>query len=330
MSMMRTELTADIPAARLDVFLHGRLPGLSRARIQALIRAGRVTVDGLPESPGRKVRRGTRIVVDMPPPVPADPQPEPIPLDVLYEDRDVVVVNKPAGLVVHPAPGHASGTLVNALLYHCRDLGGVGGERRPGIVHRLDKDTSGVLVAAKHDAALQALAAQFKGGAVEKVYRALVYGQPDPPAGRVETWVGRSVHNRKKMAAEPLHRTGRRRVAGPGRRALSIYRVTETLGPCSLLEVRIETGRTHQIRVHLAHIGHPVVGDSRYGRRRTEGVPAPRQLLHAAELAFRHPRSGARVAFRAPIPADFRAVVDALRQEGKTIREKEHDHTHTS
>jgi 23S rRNA pseudouridine1911/1915/1917 synthase len=300
---------------RFDRVLHGRLPALSRARLQALVRAGHATLDGRPAAPHTTVRAGAPLCLTIPPPVPAQPRPEAIPLNVLYEDCDLLVVNKPSGLVVHPAPGHAGGTLVNALLYHCRDLAGVGGEERPGIVHRLDKDTSGALVVAKHDRALRGLQDAFRAGAVTKVYTALVLGRPDPPTGTIATLVGRSRHDRKKMAVQPPAHTG----AG-GRRAVSHYRLDETLGPCARLTVRIETGRTHQIRVQLAHIGCPVLGDRQYGRR---ALPAPiaalhipRQMLHAARLAFPHPVTRRPIALTAPAPEDMKAVLELLRTTG--------------
>jgi len=290
---------------RLDVWLAGRLPGLSRARVQALIRGGHVTVAGAASRPHAKLRRGMEVAVRIPPAVQAGPEAEDIPLRVLYEDGDIVVIDKPAGLVVHPAAGHPSGTLVNALLHRCRDIAGVGGARRPGIVHRLDKDTTGVMVAAKNDSAMEALAAQFKAGAVAKEYAAVVQGAPRPRAGRIETPIGRSRRDRKKMSARPAR----------GRAAVTRYEVAEELGAHALLRVWIETGRTHQIRVHLAHIGHPVAGDRQYGRRGAAGAreePA-RQMLHARRLSFRHPRGGEPATFEAPLPADMEAFIAALR-----------------
>jgi len=297
--------TAEDAGKRLDVWLHERLPRWSRARLQALIDEGRV------ESPARALTRHTRVRpglacrVTVPPPEEPRLAPEPIPLDVLYEDGDIIVVNKAAGIVVHPAAGHASGTLVNALLYHCRDLAGIGGERRPGIVHRLDKDTSGVMVAAKNEAALHALVGEFKAGRVGKLYLALVAGVPEPAASTIETPIGRARHDRKKMSVNPPR----------GRRAVSHYRVLRAFPDAALLEVRIETGRTHQIRVHLAHLRHPVLGDRQYGSRRLErdaGLAAPRQMLHAARLTIRHPRDGAPRTFEAPLPDDMQTLLDRL------------------
>jgi 23S rRNA pseudouridine1911/1915/1917 synthase len=295
----------DVDAAgagqRLDVWLEHRLPDCSRARVQSLIKTGCVTVDGARVKAHHKGRPGERVEVVLPAPAPALPAPQAIPLDVLFEDRHIIVVNKPPGLVVHPAVGHPDGTLVNALLHHCRDLAGVGGERRPGIVHRLDRDTSGALVAAKHDAAMQALVRQFRSGDVHKEYLAVVHGVPRPAAGTVETLIGRSRHDRKKMSAQPAR----------GRRAVTHYRVTHVAGDFALLHLRIETGRTHQIRVHLAHVGYPIVGDATYGRRR-DLPTAVRQMLHAWRLSFRHPATEEPATFTAPLPPDLLTVLAVL------------------
>ncbi len=292
------------PPTRLDLWLAAQRPAHSRARWQELIRTGDVRVNGRTRKPHGLLREGDRVSWTIPAPRIAKPQPEDIPLDILYEDDDLIVLNKPAGLVVHPAPGHDSGTLVNALLNHCNNLPGIGGERRPGIVHRLDRDTSGVLVAAKSELAMRKLAAQFKRRQVRKEYVALAWGAPRPPRGTIDTLVGRSPYNRKKMSARPQ----------TGRRAVTHYDTEQAFGEVSLLRLRIETGRTHQIRVHLAHIGHPVVGDTQYGRaRKTERpVPATRQMLHAERLAFAHPRTGAALEFSAPLPEDMRGLLAAL------------------
>ena len=293
-------------AARLDAWLAGALPGLSRARLQTLMRAGRVTVDGAPARPSSRPRPGQTVVVDVPPTLPAAPLPEARPLDVVYEDPDIVVLDKPAGLVVHPAPGHAAGTLVNALLHHCRDLAGVGGVERPGIVHRLDKDTTGLLVVAKHDAALAGLARAFRSGGIRKEYLALVHGAPPRLSGTVCAPLGRDPRRRQRMAV----------VAVRGRAATTHYEVAERLGPFTLLRLRIETGRTHQIRVHLAHLGLPLVGDQVYGSaRRDRTVPggAGRPMLHACRLGFAHPRTGAPLDFRRPPHADMSALLARLR-----------------
>ncbi len=303
---METEqnLTAAPNAAgqRLDIWLETQLENLSRSRIQSLIKSGHITVDGHTVKPHQKIQAGMCVRVAPPPPVPVALAAENIPLAVLHEDADIIVINKPAGLVVHPAAGHPSGTLVNALLYHCHDLAGIGGELRPGIVHRLDRDTTGAMVVAKHERALAALVDQFKAGQVQKEYIALVHGIPKQPTGTIESLIGRSSHDRKKMSATPTH----------GRHAVTHYRVAETFDAMALLHLRIETGRTHQIRVHLAHVGHPVVGDATYGHRRAV-AGANRQMLHAARLAFTHPRTGKPVSFQAPIPADFQTLLDRLR-----------------
>ena len=301
----RLTATRESCGSRLDVWLEGRLDGLSRTRIQALIRSGHISSPRKALTPHCKVIEGMSVEVRIPPPLPTTIVAEAIPLDILYEDTDIFVVNKSAGLVVHPAAGHRCGTLMNALLYHCRDLNGVGGELRPGIVHRLDKDTSGVMVVAKHDRAMAALVRQFKNGEVKKTYRAIVHGCPCPPSGTVRTLVGRSPHNRKKMSARPKS----------GRPSITHYESVEVFQKCSFLLVRIETGRTHQIRVHMAHIGHPIVGDTQYGRHR-QGPAADRQMLHSSRLAFSHPGLGKQVSFEAPIPDDMLDVLEELRAGG--------------
>ena len=299
-------LTVDAAGVRLDVWLARRCAPLSRSRLQALIVAGQVTVDGRPADARTRTRPGQQVCVNVPPPAAAEPQPEALPLDVVFEDADLLVINKPPGLVVHPAPGHAGGTLVNALLHHCDDLGGVGGVERPGIVHRLDKDTSGLMVVAKHDAAHLALAAQFQTGDVGRCYLALVHGRPARAQGTIETTIGRHPVDRKRMAANPPR----------GKPAISHYEVVENLGGITLMRVRLETGRTHQIRVHLAHLGLPIIGDPVYGSRARDravpGVPA-RQMLHAAELAFDHPADGRRLVFQRPPPADMTDLMARLR-----------------
>ena len=307
-----SSLTVDRSGAgeRLDKWLALHVPSLSRSRIQALVKSGHITVDGRCAKPHHRLATNAEIRVVIPPPVAVDVAPEDIPLDVLYEDADVIVVNKPPGLVVHPAPGHPGGTLVNALLHHCRDLGTIGGDLRPGIVHRLDKDTSGVMVVAKNEAALRSLAAQFKRRSIEKRYIALVAGQLHPPAGRVETLIGRSRHDRQKMSARPAR----------GRQAVTTYETIEVLPGASLVRVGLETGRTHQIRVHMSHLGHPVAGDAKYGRSRSVpgcSAPVARQMLHAERLAFRHPRTKSRMEFSAPLPPDMETLVEALRAAGR-------------
>ena len=307
-------IPAETAGQRLDVWLAAALPGFSRARIQALMREGRVTVDAHPVRPSDTAKAGQLVVVEVPPPAPAIPQAEARALDVVYEDADLVVIDKPAGLVVHPAPGHATGTLVNALLHHCDDLAGIGGVERPGIVHRLDKDTTGLLVVAKHDAAMSGLTQAFQSGGVRKEYLAIVHSTPPHASGTVTTLIGRDPTNRKRMAVVREH----------GKKATTHYRVLERFAQAALVEARIETGRTHQIRVHLTHIGAPIAGDSLYGgQRRDRNLPLRpgRPMLHATRLAFAHPITGQPLAFERPMHADMQAVLDALRvaAKGKVI-----------
>jgi 23S rRNA pseudouridine1911/1915/1917 synthase len=314
---------------RLDRLLVNHAPNLSRSRLQALIRAGKVRGGaGTIVDPGTRVKRGERYVLGVPPPEPAEPLPEAIPLAVVHEDEHLIVIDKPAGLVVHPAAGHASGTLVNALIAHCGDsLSGIGGVRRPGIVHRLDKDTSGLLVVAKTDAAHRGLAAQFAShgadGRLERRYLALAWGGLPPRRRIIDAPLARSRSNRTKVgvSTDPAarhavtHLETLQRYGDRGR------------GPvCSLIECRLETGRTHQIRVHLAHIGHPLLGDRVYGAHFAASIgrlPAEaaaalnamgRQALHAALLGFVHPVTGRRHRFESRPPADFERLLDALRQ----------------
>ncbi len=304
-------VTAEHDGLRLDRFLTDEVNGLSRSRIQQLIRDGRVTVGGRLAKPSVAIREGDTVQVDIPPPVDAAPAAEDIPLTVLYEDDDLLVLDKPAGLVVHPAPGHTGGTLVNALLHHMPDLIGIGGERRPGIVHRLDRGTSGVMVVAKNDLAHEALSRQFHDRTVEKDYIALVWGVVQ--AGRrIDLPIGRDPVHRKKMSA----RARRARTA-----VTRIVRARSFKG-VSLVRVAIHSGRTHQIRVHLSAIGHPVIGDSLYGgvRRRMPGdlralARLDRPFLHAERLAFRHPRDERPMTFTAPLPPDLQAALDGIRPE---------------
>ncbi|TVQ52417.1 MAG: RluA family pseudouridine synthase [Rhodobacteraceae bacterium] len=313
-------------AGRLDKALAAATDAFSRSRLAALVSAGAVrrANGALVTDPGLKVKPGEAFLLTPPPPAPADPEPEPIPLSVAFEDAEVIVVDKPAGMVVHPAPGAERGTLVAALLHHCgASLSGVGGVARPGIVHRIDKDTSGLLVVAKTDAAHAALSAQFAAHAVERRYLALVEGVPDRadprlaglPAVRfegptlvIDAPIARHRSDRKKMAV----------VAG-GRRAVTRARVLERLPGATLLACELETGRTHQIRVHLAHVGHPLVGDPVYGRARPgPGAAFPRQALHAATLGFRHPADGRHVRFESPTPPDMADLLAAYREIGPT------------
>ncbi len=305
--------------ARLDRLLAAALPSLSRSRIKALIKDGRVTRAGaVLTEPSMRVKPGERFELAVPAPKPPVPIAERMPLDILYEDAHLIVVNKPAGLVVHPAAGNPGQTLVNALLAHCGgSLSGIGGVARPGIVHRLDKETSGVLVAAKTDLAHAGLARQFAARSIERRYQAIVDGVPAPTQGRIEGAIGRSRADRKKMAV----------VGRGGKPAVTHYRVLRRFGPvASLLECRLETGRTHQIRVHLAHIGHPLVGDGTYRRRRKykcgeRAIPHlaakalesfGRQALHAGVLGFDHPATHLAMRFESPAPGDFRALLHSL------------------
>ena len=313
-------VTPEETGLRLDLFLTQKEPSLSRARIQKAIDEECVWVNGRSVPASRKLKPGDEVRIALPEAQPCGALPEAIPLTILYEDESLLVIDKPAGLVVHPAPGHAGGTLVNALLHHCRDLSGIGGVLRPGIVHRLDKETSGLLIVAKSDAAHQGLAGQFKRREVKKTYQALVYGDPKTDDGRIEAAVGRHPTDRKKMSTQSRH----------GRPAVSLWRVRERYGCATLLEVDIETGRTHQIRVHLTALGHPVIGDAVYGgegRFRAIGDAAirarvkrmERQALHAWRLSFTHPLTGEALTFTAPLPADMADLCDFLRGHACSI-----------
>ncbi|OFV91618.1 MAG: hypothetical protein A3G76_09010 [Acidobacteria bacterium RIFCSPLOWO2_12_FULL_65_11] len=303
-------VTEDSEGTRLDRFLASVLPGHSRSQIQRLIREGQVHVAGHEAKANQPVRVGQSITVTLPEPVDPTPQPEALPLAILYQDHDVVVVDKPAGMVVHPAAGHVSGTLVNALLHHLDDLSGIGGEKRPGIVHRLDRGTSGLMVVAKHDAAHEELSRQFRDREVEKEYIALVWGTVQ--AGRrIDVPIGRDQANRKKMSAR----------ARRSREAVTRIVRADHLRAFTLVRVAIHTGRTHQIRVHLSAIGHPVVADPLYGgvHRRVPGdlravTHLERPFLHAARLAFKHPGDGRRMEFTSELPADLRQVLDELKE----------------
>ncbi len=283
---------------RLDQFLRGESPGHSRAFLQKLIEQGNVLVNGKPGKASYNVRAGDRISVEIPPPRPLEAKPEEIALEILFEDDDLIVLNKPAGLVVHPGAGNPDHTLVNALLHHCRGkLSGIGGVQRPGIVHRLDKGTTGCLVVAKTDLAHQSLVMQFRLRTTKKIYRALCWGKFEKSSGHIETVIGRSAHNRMKMSAR----------VSQGRTALTDYCVLKQLTDFALVELTIHTGRTHQIRVHMAHIGHAVVGDAVYGRARAgqEKISVARPLLHAYKLGFTHPRTQQFMEFTAPVPDDM-------------------------
>lgn len=294
---------------RLDKAL-AEATGLSRERVKALLGEGHVAIDGRNVTqPSLKLPAGSAYSVAVPPPEPAEAVPQDIPLNIVFEDEALVVVDKPAGLVVHPAAGNPDGTLVNALLHHCAGgLSGIGGVARPGIVHRIDKDTSGLLVVAKTDAAHEGLARQFADHSITRAYLAVVNGHPQPPAGTVRGRIGRSSTNRKKMA--PLDDGDPR-----GKHAVTHYKTLERLKSSALVECRLETGRTHQVRVHMASIGHPLLGDPVYGRTNPTlrpllaGLAFHRQALHAAELGFLHPISGEYRHFRSELPADMRELI---------------------
>jgi len=294
------------PAARgrrLDRALADLLPDESRTVVAGWIRQGRVLVDGAPRAPKAHVEGGERVVIRVPPPDPTHLVPEDIPLRVLHEDDELVVIDKASGLTVHPGAGQRAGTLANALAWHLRDLPELGGSDRPGIVHRLDKETSGVMVVARTEAAQRALSAAFAAREVAKVYVACVHGGPADAEGSIDAAIGRATHHRTKMAV---------RTSG-GREAQTAWTVERRLPRHALLHCRPRTGRTHQIRVHLAYLGHPIVGDKTYGRPGAAGEDlAPRLLLHAWRLAFRHPGTGETVSFEAPLPQDLRTALDAL------------------
>jgi 23S rRNA pseudouridine1911/1915/1917 synthase len=301
---------------RLDRFV-ATLAGVgTRSQAKQFVAAGRVAVDGAPRKASFVLRAGMQVAVELPEVVHTAVVPEPLPLVVLHEDATLIAIDKPAGMVVHPAPGSRSGTVVNALLHRLGALDGVGAAERPGIVHRLDKDTSGVLLVARSVAALEALARQFRARTVEKRYVALVHGAVRGERGTVDRPIGRDPHDRKRMSVR----------ARRGRTAVTRFTVRERLPGATLLDVAPETGRTHQIRVHLASIGHPIVGDAVYGgrRRRAAGeagailAGCPRQALHAARLVVAHPRDGARLVLESPLPPDLRGVVDALRKIART------------
>lgn len=287
---------------RLDKVIRDRVSGLSRTQGQRLIEAERVTVNGHPRKPAYLVERGDLITVELPSPERArSVEPEPIPLDIIYEDQHLLVLNKPAGMVVHPAPGHPNGTLVNALLAHYPPIAHVGPTERAGIVHRLDKETSGVIVVAKEETTLEGLQEQFKNREIEKTYLALVHRRIQPPEGIIEVPIGRHSRHRQRMAAQ-----------AEGKYARTRYRAVRFFRKHTLLELHPYTGRTHQIRVHLSWLGYPVVGDPVYGRR-DQRLLEDRHFLHAHQIRFVHPASGEKLAFEAPLPEDLRQVLDQLR-----------------
>ena len=292
-------VSANDAKLRLDQFLAKRLPEHSRSRLQQLIRSGFVRLNEQTTRPRQIVQGGDKISLIEPPPEKIETRPEPIPLDVLFEDDDLIVINKPAGLTIHPGAGHREHTLVNALLSHCTTLSGIAGKERPGIVHRLDKETSGCVVVAKNDIAHRELSKQFAARTVEKIYLAVVAGKLRKPIGVIEEKIGR----------HPVHRQRMSVASKRGRPAKTEYRVIRSSDQGSLVECRLHSGRTHQIRVHLHHVGHPVLGDKLYAPRFAKGFP--RQMLHAWKLGFRHPRTGDWKIFEAPLPEDFNQAIAA-------------------
>lgn len=302
--MIRLTASHEDAGARLDSFLAAALPELTRSAAARLIASGQVLVNGGPAAKSCRLAGGEAVAVTLPDPEPIEAVPQDIPLDVVYEDADVIVVNKPAGLVVHPAPGHPDGTLVNALLYRCGDsLSGVGGALRPGIVHRIDRDTSGLIVAAKNDAAHQALSAQLQDHTLARTYEAIVVGNLREDRGAVDAPIGRRPTDRKKMAVTDRG----------GKRAVTHWEVLERFPGYTHVRCRLETGRTHQIRVHMAYIGHPIYGDTVYGAKK----PVPGltgQCLHAVGLRFVHPRSGEVIELSCPLSGEFQALLEKLRR----------------
>ncbi|MBD2099032.1 RluA family pseudouridine synthase [Trichocoleus sp. FACHB-591] len=310
---LEVNLQVEQAGERLDRWLSEQLPDLSRSRLQKLIEQGQVHVNGqVCTSKKATVQMGDRVQVEIPEAQPLELQPEAIPLDILYEDDHLLIVNKPAGLVVHPAPGHESGTLVHALLAHCQTLSGlntlpgIGGVQRPGIVHRLDKDTSGAIAIAKTDQAHHHLQAQLKAKTARREYLAVVYGSPNAESGTIDLPIGRHPVDRKKMAIVAE--------AKGGRRAVTHWRVLERLGNYTLMHFQLETGRTHQIRVHSGHIGHPIVGDPVYSSQRPIGVNLPGQALHAWKLRLQHPVSNDWIEATAPPPPVFKTLLEVLKK----------------
>ncbi len=303
MTVEHREVTVASPAKRIDAWLAEIWPDLSRSRIHHLLKEGHITVNGGGAKPSQALAIGDQVIALLPDPVEISVQAEDIPLEILYEDRDILFLNKPRGMVVHPAAGNPQGTLVNALLYHCKDaLSGINGALRPGIVHRLDKDTSGVLVVAKNDRAHRNLTEHWQE--TGRFYQALVHGNMPEPGGEVEISIGRHPKDRKKMAVTP----------GKGRRAFTKYQVLEHFPQYALIEAQIITGRTHQIRVSMQHLGHPVVGDPLYGPKK---AVTPVMLLHCAKVACNHPITGQPMIIEAPLPSDFQQYLDKLRQTGR-------------
>ena len=302
---MLLTLTTDRPGERADQFLSRSVEGLTRSAAQRLLEQGRVTQDGAPIKKNARPDAGIALLVEIPDPEEVPIIPQDIPLEVVYEDEDVIVVNKPVGMVVHPAPGHPDGTLVNALLWHCGDsLSGINGEKRPGIVHRIDRDTSGLIIAAKHDAAHLALSAQLEDHSLARVYACVVQGGLPQDAGTIDAPIARHHTDRKRMA-----------VVQGGKRAVTHYAVLTRYSGYTYAQCQLETGRTHQIRVHMAHIGHPLLGDTVYGGRAVKSLAG--QCLHARQLTFVHPRTGETITVECPLPDWFSAVLDKLERGQK-------------
>ena len=305
-----------LPSERLDAFLHSKLTDISRSGVQRLITEGHIRVNGEASKPNHRPKAGETVTITWPEVKPAEAQPEDIPLDVIFEDKDLLAINKPAGLVVHPAVGNEEHTLVNALLHHCAGkLSGIGGVARPGIVHRLDKDTSGVLVVAKNDKTHQHLSEQFAGRLVQKIYHTIACGNLPKESGKIVAAIARHPSLRKRMA-----------IVEGGRESKTSYKVLEQLNNATLLEIHLHTGRTHQIRVHLQHLGYPVAGDAVYGKRpnirltELTGVTPARQMLHAGKLTLTHPRTKKLLTFEAPWPKDFAGVLKDLRVKAKAAK----------
>ena len=307
--MERETYTADLGGERLDLFLVRQQPDLSRSHVQKRITRGDVLVDGKVRKANYKLNPGEQVDLLLAPPAPAEILPEPIPLDVLYEDEDIIVVNKARGMVVHPAAGVHSGTLVNALLAHCRDLSGINGMIRPGIVHRLDKDTSGVMVCAKNDKAHLDLAEQIRTKTAHRVYQAIVYGNISEPSGLIRGDIGRHPTDRKKMAIVREH----------GKPAVTHFKVLERFGAYTLVECSLETGRTHQIRVHMTAIGHPLLNDPKYGPKKSSGFSIRGQALHSWTLTLFQPRTHEKMKFEAPLPEDMMRILKALRDKKRKM-----------
>ena len=308
--MKETLFNVEDGGGRLDVYLAAQLPEYTRSRLQAMIRDGDVLVNGASVKSGFKLSADDKICVKQREAVSMAATAQDIALDILYEDKDIIVINKPQGMVVHPAAGHYEGTLVNALLHHCGDLSGVGGVIRPGIVHRIDKDTSGILVAAKNDAAHEGLSAQWRVHSIKRIYHAILHGMIAENQGVIDAPIGRHPRDRKKMAVEPKN----------GKNAVTHYQVLERLpfAQCTYTQLELETGRTHQIRVHMSHLGHPVVGDPVYGPKKSPYLRLLNgQALHAKILGFNHPISGEYLEFNSELPAYFQQLLEELRMPTK-------------